>query len=40
LIDSKNEDEVLNCSYGEYLPYTFEEMLQYIHKLSKRNAIL
>lgn len=40
LLDSKNEEELMNCSFGQYLPFTFEEMLQYMHKLSKRNAIL
>jgi hypothetical protein len=30
----------MNCSFGQYLPFTFEEMLQYMHKLQKRNVIL
>ena len=40
LLDSKNEEELMNCSFGQYLPFTFEEMLQYMHKLQKRNVIL
>lgn len=27
LLDSRNEEELMNCSFGQYLPFTFEEML-------------
>jgi hypothetical protein len=40
LIDAKNEQEMQESSYGQYLPFTFEEMLQYMHKLSRRNGII
>ena len=40
LIDAKNEYELNESSFGQYLPFTFEEMLQYIHKLSRRNGII
>jgi hypothetical protein len=40
LIDAKNEEELMESSYGQYLPFTFEEMLQYMHKLSHRNHII
>ncbi len=40
LIDAKNEHELNESSYGQYLPFTFEEMLQYMHKLSRRNGII
>jgi hypothetical protein len=40
LIGSETEKELMDCSFGQYLPFTFEEMLQYIHKLSRRNIIM
>ena len=40
LIGSETEKELMDCSFGQYLPFTFEEMLQYIHKLSRRNLIM
>jgi len=40
LIDARNEAELLESSYGQYLPFTFEEILQYMHKLTRRNAII
>ena len=40
LLESTNEEQIKSCSYGSYTPFTFEEMLQYIHKFSKRNSIL
>ena len=40
LIGSETEKDLMDCSFGQYLPFTFEEMLQYIHKLSRRNLIM
>ena len=40
LLASETEQQLMDCSYGQYLPFTFEEMLQYMHKLSRRNLIM
>ena len=40
LIGSETEQDLMECSFGQYLPFTFEEMLQYMHKLSRRNLIM
>lgn len=40
LLGSETEKDLMDCSFGSYLPFTFEEMLQYMHKLSRRNIIM
>eukprot|EP00347_Sterkiella_histriomuscorum_P002242 403368927 len=40
IIKAKTAEDLLDCTYGSYLPFAFEDMLQHLHKLSKRRQIL
>ena len=40
LLQTNTEQQLMDCSYGSYLPFAFDAMLQHLHKLSKRQQIL
>ncbi|CDW72748.1 ef hand family protein [Stylonychia lemnae] len=40
IVKAKTADDLIDCTYGQYLPFAFEDMLQHLHKLSKRKQIL